>query len=84
MGTPMTTVAIHAASKGTLPMAEPTQDLIVSELRRRVRASVAELTQVLGLQFASVLPQEIQRMKASGLVVYEEPLGPSSVISLPR
>src|SRR5207247_7840379 len=66
------------------PMNEPTQDLIVSELRRRVRVSMAELTQVLGLQFASILPQEIQRMKDSGVVVYDEPLGPSSVLSLPR
>ena len=65
-------------------MAEPTQEFIVSELRRRVRASLAELTQVLGLQFASILPQEIQRMKDSGLVVYDEPLRPSSVISLPQ
>jgi hypothetical protein len=70
--------------QGNLPMSEPTQDLIVSELRRRVRVSVVELTQVLGVQFASVLPQEIQRMKASGLVVYDEPLGPSSVLSLPQ
>jgi hypothetical protein len=84
MGTPMTTVAIYAASRGIMPMSEPTQELIVSELRRRVRVSIAELMQVLGLQFASVLPQEIQRMKASGLVVYDEPLGPSSVLSLPR
>jgi hypothetical protein len=67
-----------------MSMSEPTQDLIVSELRRRVRVSMTELTQVLGVQFASVLPQEIQRMKASGLVVYEEPLGPYSVLSLPR
>jgi hypothetical protein len=66
------------------PMNEPTQDLIVSELRRRVQVSMADLTQVLGLQFASILPQEIQRMKASGVVVYEEPLGPYSVLSLPR
>ena len=65
-------------------MAEPTQDFIVSELRRRVRASMVELTQVLGLQFASILPQEIQRMKDSGLVVYDEPLGPSSILSMPR
>ena len=65
-------------------MNEPTQDLIVSELRRRVRVSMAELTQVLGLQFASILPQEIQRMKVSGLVVYDEPLGLYSVLSLPR
>jgi hypothetical protein len=65
-------------------MNEPTQELIVSELRRRVRVSIADLTQALGVQFASVLPQEIQRMKDSGLVVYDEPLGPSSVLSLPR
>jgi len=84
MGTPMTNVAIHAASKGTMLMSEPTQELIVSELRRRVRVSIVELTQVLGLQFASILPYEIQRMKASGLVVYEEPLGLYSVISLPQ
>jgi len=64
-------------------MHEPTQELIVSELRRRVRVSLAELTQVLGLQLASLLPQEIQRMQASGLVVYDEPLGPYSVLSLP-
>ena len=70
--------------RGIAPMHEPTQELIVSELRRRVRVSIAELTQVLGVQFASVLPQEIQRMKASGLVIYEEPLGPSSVLSLPQ
>ena len=49
-------------------MNEPTQELIVSELRRRVRMSIAELMQVLGLQFASILPQEIQRMKDNGLV----------------
>jgi Mn-dependent DtxR family transcriptional regulator len=65
-------------------MNEPTQELIVSELRRRVRVSIADLTQALGVQFASVLPQEIQRMKDSGLVVYDEPLGPSSVLSLLR
>jgi coproporphyrinogen III oxidase-like Fe-S oxidoreductase len=65
-------------------MNEPTQELIVSELRLRVRVSIADLTQALGVQFASVLPQEIQRMKDSGLVVYDEPLGPSSVLSLPR
>jgi len=65
-------------------MNEPTQEIIVSELRRRVRASIADLTQMLGAQFASVIPHEIQRMKDSGLVVYDEPLGPYSVISLPR
>jgi hypothetical protein len=65
-------------------MNEPTQELIVSAWRRRVQVSMAELTQVLGLLFASILPQEIQRMKASGVVVYEEPLGLSSVLSLPQ
>ena len=65
-------------------MSEPTQERIISELRRRVRVSIAELTQVLSVQFASILPQEIQRMKASGLVIYEEPLGPSSVLRLPQ
>ena len=64
-------------------MHEPTQELIVSVLRRQVRASIADVTQVLGAQFASMIPQEIQRMKDSGLVVYDEPLGPSSVLSLP-
>ena len=64
-------------------MSEPTQELIVSALHRRVRVSLAEFMQGRGLQFASILPQEIQRMKDSGLVMYEEPLGPSSVISLP-
>jgi hypothetical protein len=66
------------------PMNEPTQELIVSELRRRVRVSMAELTQVLGLQFASILPHEMQRMKDNGLVVYEEPLRLYSVLSLPQ
>ena len=62
-------------------MHEPTQEIIVSELRRRVRVTIADVTQILGPQFASMIPQEIQRMKASGLVVYDEPLGPYSVIA---
>jgi hypothetical protein len=84
MGTSMTNVEIYAPSKGTMPMSEPTQEFIVSELRHRVRVSIAELMQVLGLQFASILPQEIQRMKDRGLVVYDEPLELSSILSLPR
>src|SRR2546428_10867517 len=84
MGTPITNCSYTRYPRGTAPMYEPTQEIIVSELRRRVRVSIAELAQVLGLQFASMIPQEIQRMKASGLVVYDEPLGPYSVISLPR
>src|SRR5215510_2578028 len=84
MGTPRMSRSSTRDPRGAISMSEPTQELIVSELRRRVRVSMAELTQVLGVQFASVLPQEIQRMKASGVVVYEEPLGPYSVLSLPR
>ena len=70
--------------EGIALMNEPTQELIVSELRRRACVSMADLTQVLGLQFASILPQEIHRMKESGLVVYDEPLGLYSILSLPR
>jgi hypothetical protein len=65
-------------------MNEPTQELIVSVLRHRERASIADVTQVLGPQFASMIPQGFQRMKGSGLVVYDEPLGPYAVLSLPR
>ncbi len=77
-------LSIGMLHKGTVPMHEPTQESIVSVLRRRVRTSITDLMHVLGLQFASVMPQEIQRMKASGLVIYDEPLGPYSVLSLPR
>ena|SRR6516165_5889998 len=84
MGTPITNRSSTHGAKGTLYMSEPTPDLIVSALRRRVRASLAEMPQLLGVQFASLLPQAIARMKASGVVVYAAPLGPSSVLSLPR
>jgi hypothetical protein len=70
--------------RGIAPMNEPTQEFIVSELRRRVSVSMADLTQVFGLQFASLLPHEIRRMKDSGLVVYDEPLGLYSLLSLPQ
>ena len=70
--------------RGIAPMNEPTQEFIVSELRRRVSVSMADLTQVFGPQFASLLPHEIQRMKDSGLVVYDEPLGLYSLLSLPQ
>jgi hypothetical protein len=65
-------------------MNEPTQEFIVSELRRRVSVSMADLTHVFGPQFASLLPHEIQRMKDSGLVVYDEPLRLYSLLSLPQ
>jgi hypothetical protein len=84
MGTSIPIWSSTRYPRGISLMNEPTQELIVSELRRRVRVSIAELIQVLGLQFASILPQEIQRMRESGLVVYDEPLGLSSILSLPR
>ena len=84
MGASMTHGCSPRCFQGTMPMSEPTQELIVSALHRRVRVSLAEFMQGRGLQSASILPQEIQRMKASGLVVYEEPLGLYSVLSLPQ
>lgn len=64
-------------------MYEPTQERIVSELRRRGTAYIAEIMQVLGPSFASFIPDEIKRMKDTGLIVYDEPLGPGSVLRLP-
>jgi len=65
-------------------MYEPTQKIILSELRRRDTASIADLLHFLGPDFASIIPEEIQRMKHTGLVVYDEPLGPDSVLRLPE
>ena len=65
-------------------MHEPTQTRMVAAVRRRVRGVLAEVTQVLGLQCASVLLQAIQRMHASGVVVSRAFLGPSAVRSLSR
>jgi hypothetical protein len=64
-------------------MYEPTQELIVAELRLRGMAQIGDIMRILGAGFASLLPHEIQRMKETGLVVYEEPLGPESVLRLP-
>jgi hypothetical protein len=64
-------------------MYEPTQEVIVAELQLRGMAQVAEIMRLLGPSFASLLPYEIQRMKETGLVVYDEPLGPESVLRLP-
>ena len=64
-------------------MYEPTQAVIVAELRLRGMAQVADIVRILGSGFASLLPYEIERMKESGLVVYDEPLGPESVLRLP-
>ena len=65
-------------------MYEPTQEIIVAALRLRGMAQVADIMRILGPRFASVIPHEIQRMKETGLVVYDEPLGPDSVLRLPQ
>ena len=65
-------------------MHEPTRARMVADLRRRARGTLAEVTQVPGLQCASVLPQDIEQMHANGVVLSEAPLGPSVVLSLPR
>jgi hypothetical protein len=64
-------------------MYDPTQEVIVAELRLRGVAKVADMLHILAPGFASLLPYEIQRMKETGLVVYDEPLGPESVLRLP-
>ena len=64
-------------------MYEPTQEIIVAELRLRGIVQVAEILRILGPDFTSLIPYEIQRMKETGLVVYDEPLGPDSVLRLP-
>ena len=64
-------------------MYEPTQEVIVAELRLRGMAKMADILHILEPEFASLLPYEIQRMKKTGLVIYDEPLGPESVLRLP-
>jgi len=63
-------------------MYEPTQEIIVAALRLRGTAQVDDILRILGPDFASLIPHEIQRMKESGLIVYDEPLGPESVLRL--
>jgi len=53
-------------------------------LRRRGMGQVADILRILGPGLASLIPYEIQRMKETGLVVYDEPLGPDSVLRLPQ
>ena len=65
-------------------MYEPTQEIIVGELRLRGMMQMADIMQILGPGFASIIPYEIQRLKAMGLVVYEEPLGLDSVLRFPQ
>lgn len=65
-------------------MYEPTQEVIVGEVRLRGTVPVAALVRLLGPEVAALLPYEIQRMKALGLVAYDEPLGSDSVLRLPE
>jgi hypothetical protein len=65
-------------------MYEPVQEILVGELRLRGMIPVAEIMRLLGPGSASLIPYEIQRMRENGLVVYEEPLGPDSVLRLPQ
>jgi hypothetical protein len=65
-------------------MYEPTQEIIVAELRLRGTAQVADIEQILGPGFAPLIPYEIQRMKETGLIIYDEPLGPDSVLRFPQ
>ncbi len=64
-------------------MYEPTQEIIVAELRLRGIIHVAEIMRILGPGFASIIPYEIHRMRENGLVVYDEPLKQDSVLRLP-
>jgi hypothetical protein len=68
---------------GRNTMYDPTQEVIGAELRLRGVVKVADMLHILEPGFASLLPYEIQRMKETGLVVYDEPLGPESVLRLP-
>ena len=64
-------------------MYDPIQEVIGAELRLRGVVKVADMLHILEPGFASLLPYEIQRMKETGLVIYDEPLGPESVLRLP-
>ena len=48
-------------------MYEPTQEVIVAELRLRGMAKVSDILHILEPGFASLLPYEIQRMKKPAL-----------------
>jgi hypothetical protein len=65
-------------------MYEPTQEIIIAELRLRGTAQMADIEHILGPGFAPLIPYEIQRMKETGLLVYDEPLGPDSLLRFPH
>jgi hypothetical protein len=69
--------------QGEARMDGPTQEIIVAAVRRQGRVHVADVLRMLGPGVASLVPEEIQRMKESGLVVYDEPLGPDALLRLP-
>jgi len=69
---------------GRNTMYEPTQEIIVAEVRLRGTAQVADIAHILGPGFASLIPYELHRMKETGLIVYDEPLGPDSVLRFPQ
>jgi hypothetical protein len=70
--------------RGGIVVYEPIQEILVGELRLRGMMQVAEIMRILRSGLASLIPYEIQRMKEIGLVIYEEPLGPDSVLRLPQ
>ena len=65
-------------------MYEPTQEIIIAELRLRGTAQIADIAPIVGPGFAALIPYEIHRMKETGLLVYDEPLGPDSLLRFPH
>jgi hypothetical protein len=65
-------------------MYEPTQEIIVAELRLRGTVQMADIEHIVGPGFAPLIPYEIQCMKETGLLVYDEPLGPDSHLRFPH
>ncbi len=45
---------------------------------------MADIAHSVGPGFAPLIPYEIQRMKETGLLVYDEPLGPESLLRFPH
>ena len=64
-------------------MYEPTQEIIVAELHLRGAAQMADIARS-WTRGCALIPYELQRMKAIGLISYDEPLGPDSLLRLPQ
>ena len=45
---------------------------------------MADIAQILGPGFTALIPDELQRMKATGLLSYDEPLGPAALLRFPQ